>query len=246
MNWFQKSLGLDERITVIKDRFSKVFGDHLSSLTLYGSALGNNWHPDHSDLNLIAEFRGDETDILDWAAGLKKDFTKYSVSVHWFEEGGLARAADVFPIELLDLKLRRKVLIGSDPMDGVVIYRSDLRLACERFAREKILSLRTHYCANAGEEHAIRRVLLRSAPGWASVFQAVLYMNNMTIPEHAKERTEAIGEKLDIDTAPFEALFEWRKMPKSGDAVFLMQLYRSYLRAVKGFIDSIDRWEEHE
>ncbi len=245
LNVFSKTVGLDERIVFLKERFETVFGSHLSSVLLYGSACGSHWHQDYSDINLAIEFRGEDIDVLDWATGLKKDFERFRIEALWFEEGGISRAADVFPIELLDMKTRSRVLLGHNPVENVIVYKPDLRLACERFGREKLLTLRSHYQRNVGNEAALRTILLRSTPGWSAVFQAVLYICDLPISEHAKERAEAVGERLQFDSSPFQALFEWRSLPKSGDLVFLMQLYRSYLRAIKGFTVAIDQWEEN-
>jgi len=243
--WMKKNLSLDERVTIVNAKLQASLGDRLESVVLYGSALGSHWHPEHSDVNLIIVYKGEDFDILDIAAAVRKELVTHNVNILWFAEGELPRATDVFPIELLDLKLRRRVLFGSDPISDIVIYRPDLRMACERFGREKLLSLRTHYQNSAGEEHALRTVLLRSAPGWSAVFQAILYLYDMPVPEHATERVEAVADKLKFEPAPFQALFEWRMHPKSGNTVFLMQLYRNYLKAVKNYTIAIDQWEEN-
>ena len=168
MRWLKKTTGLEQRVELITKRFKQTFGDDLSSLILFGSAVGGQWHPDRSDLNLLAVFGSDELSILDRAAALKGLFLKHNVSCLWFREVGLPRSADVFPIELLDLKLRRRVLHGDDIIEKVVIYHPDLRLACERIAREKLLALRSNYVLYAGDEAALRSVLIKSAPTWGS------------------------------------------------------------------------------
>ena len=241
--WFGLTTGLEERLRFITGRFHETFGESLSSLVLFGSAVGGEWHPDRSDINLVVEFDGEDAAFLDRAVALKRTLRKHNISCQWFTRGSLARSADVFPVEILDLILRRRILLGEDPLADAVVFRPDLRLACERQAREKLLALRSAYAQFAGEPRELRHILIKSATAWGAILQAILYLSDSPIPSDGRERALAVGERLKCDTGGFQALFEWRKAPSGGDTAFLMQLYRSYLRSVCALVDALDSWE---
>ncbi|MDK9700934.1 MAG: hypothetical protein OEM52_12370 [bacterium] len=242
--WFRKSAPLEERLRIVTERFQQSFGPSLRCILLYGSALGTNWSSEHSDVNLVVEFDQEDTAALDLAVGLRPILQQHNINCQWFNKDGIIRAADVFPIELLDLKLHRKVLFGIDPMEEVAIYPSDLRLACERLARERLLTLRTSYIACAGDEKLLRSLLLKSAPTWSALFQAVLYLTGTPVPTDLRERAAIACEKLGFEAGAFLALYEWRIAPNSGDSAFLMQLLRSYVRSVKQLVEFLDQWSE--
>ena len=66
-----------------------------------------------------------------------------------------ARASDVFPIEITDMRAGYQVLRGSDPLAAATVSRADLRQALERELRGKLLRLRQGYAAAAGDEKAL-------------------------------------------------------------------------------------------
>lgn len=243
MNWFHKNISLEVRVAEVKDQFLFVFPNQLNSLILFGSAVKGTWNPVHSDINILCEFLGDQIQILDLAVSLENSFKKHRVNCLWFSEGRVEKSADVFPIEMLDLKLHHSILIGNDIVSSIEIHNSDLRLACERLTREKLLSLRSSYITFSGQEKLLRQLLIKSAPTWGAVFQSILYLNQVKIPQNIKDRTTLVGEVLKIEVSPFLALFEWRVNPESGNLVFLTHLYREYMKGVGTLVEKLDRWE---
>ncbi|MCX7835104.1 MAG: nucleotidyltransferase domain-containing protein [bacterium] len=243
MKWLRKEINLQKAIPFLVEKMKNVINDQIHSLILFGSVVKGNWNPEHSDINLICEFKDKQLDVLDYAISLKKDFQEYRVNCLWFGFGALLKSADVFPIEMLDLKLYHELLYGEDLLKDIQINKKDLRLACERIAREKLLSLRTEYLNVAGNEKAIRSLLIKSSPTWGAEFQAILYLMDEDIPQDLKLRARKVGELLNINSAAFEALFEWRNNPKTGDLVFLMHILREYLNGVQELVNHLDKLE---
>jgi len=60
----------------------------------------------------------------------------------YFTVEELQRAADVFPIEFLQMEQARKILHGSDPFELVDISRANLRHQTEYELRTKLIQLR--------------------------------------------------------------------------------------------------------
>ena len=79
-----------------------------------------------------------------------------------------ARATDVFPIEITDMRCGYEVLRGADPVAGLAVAPADLRQALEREFRGKLLRLRQGYVAAAGDPVALGLLAgaERRAPSW--------------------------------------------------------------------------------
>ncbi len=81
-----------------------------------------------------------------------------------FTRGQLQASADVFPIELLDMRQSHRVLFGEDPLADVTINHEHLRLQLERELNEKLLALREGYLLTGGRpKHVVQ--LLTSSTG---------------------------------------------------------------------------------
>ena len=68
-----------------------------------------------------------------------------------------ARATDVFPIEITDMRAGYEVLRGPDPVADLSVAPADLRRALEREFRGKLLRLRQGYVAAADDPAALGR-----------------------------------------------------------------------------------------
>ena len=111
----------------------------------------------------------------------------------------IADSLDVFPIEMLDISQRRRVLMGPDPFAHVKIDHRALRLQCEREMREKMMRLREAYV----EHHGTYDLIDVSRATFARIFRACLVLFDMPVPERDDAVIKALCTKLDLDAKPF-------------------------------------------
>ena len=94
-------------------QLKQALGGNLAAVVLYGSAAGGEFRQGHSDLNVLCLLKMIDTSEL----------AKFRpVSRWWWRKGHpapmaftlqeLRDMADVFPIELLDMKERHRILLG--------------------------------------------------------------------------------------------------------------------------------------
>ena len=128
------------------ERLRQAAGARLRGVVLYGSAARGDYHGETSDFNLLVVLDDLEPATLET---LHDPFARWERKrqpiPRVFSPALIADAADVFPIELLDIADHHVVLHGEDPMAGLEVHTDHLRLQCERELREKLMRLREAY-----------------------------------------------------------------------------------------------------
>src|SRR3954462_12055829 len=130
------------------EKLKQANGDNLDSVVLYGSAAAgeDGFHPEFSDLNVLCLLQR-----LDSAA-----LQKLSPAVAWWEKQQqpapmlftleeLRSSADVFAIELYDIKNTHRVLFGPDHFAQLNVPMNLHRVAVERELRTNLIRLRQRY-----------------------------------------------------------------------------------------------------
>src|SRR5208337_5501659 len=112
----------DQQLTELVSRLKKGAEDNLLSVVLYGSAATEEFHPKHSDLNVLCIMR---------ELGKEELSKLHAASTWWVKKGHpaplfftlneLHRSADVFAIELVDIKAARRILYGEDVIASLLV-----------------------------------------------------------------------------------------------------------------------------
>ena len=156
-------------------RLAGALGDNLVTLLLFGSAARGTQVEGRSDLNVLVIVKDAGVARLHDATPVLADWAKAGEPAPLvFAEAEWRASADVFPIEIEDMREAHRVLAGRDPFAGVVTRREDLRRELERELRGKVLRLRTEYAAAAADGKALGRLLVHSAGTFFILFRAAL------------------------------------------------------------------------
>jgi predicted nucleotidyltransferase len=187
------------------------------SALLYGSAARGDYVPGRSDINLLLVL--DDPSPVRLRA-LAPAFSAWRKSASepplLISRSEWARASDVFPIEITDMRAGYRVVRGADPLDGARVQPADLRQALEREFRGKLLRLRQGYAAAAGDEKALGRLAAASAGTILVLFRALLALAGRAVPEAptalAAEAAGLLGVPSESITMPVERRAErgWR------------------------------------
>lgn len=239
-----KEMGRAEQLT--RD-LARTYGGDLSAVVLYGSAARGEYVEGLSDLNVLVLLRDTAPATLRRASELARA---------WVGEGNppplvmgveeWRRSADVFPIELSDIRDAHRVLHGGDPFAGITIRPDDLRLQCEHELKGKHIQLRERYLFSSGAPEELGMVLRKSLSTFLVLFRAVLRLtgeDGVREPEAVIRRT---AERAGFDPAPLLEIFrarraggEFRPDPDS-------TVVTGYLEAVGRVVEFVDRLGHRE
>jgi len=105
----------EKQIREFVDRLKQAAGANLECVALFGSAASGEFHADYSDINILCVVRALSAGVLATLATPVNQWTKNKFPAPLiFSRPELERSADVFAIEMLDLRQRHRMLYGDD------------------------------------------------------------------------------------------------------------------------------------
>ena len=224
------------------DRLKDSAGDRLLAAVLYGPAAHGDSGGHDGELNLLIVLKDLEPESL---ARLGEPVSwwlkKHQPMPRMFSPAVISDAADVFPIEFLDISSCHIVLHGDDPFTELEVHTDHLRIQCERELREKLMRLREAYVESRGRTKQLQRLLAESYPTFVALFRGCLHLLHSHVPVHNAEVVEAFCHQAGIEPAPFLELEELRAADRtaSDPGPLLARYYGELTRAVA----AVDRFE---
>jgi predicted nucleotidyltransferase len=211
------------------------------SALLYGSAARGDYVAGRSNINLMLVLDDPSPARLRALAPAFASWRKRSVEPPLLiSRAEWARASDVFPIEITDMRAGYRVLRGADPLGEARVRRPDLRQALERELRGKLLRLRQGYAAAAGDEKALGELATGSSATILVLLRSLLTLAGHPVPAApaalAKETAGLLGVPAESLTVPVERRGErgWRCTPHQ---------FEQYLNAVSRAAEYVDHFQ---
>jgi len=236
---------IDSALNRLVDDLRAAYGENLASIVLYGSVAAGDHVELRSDHNLLIvlkrialeDLRLSQTTIRDWLS-LGQPMPVY------FTVEELKRAADVFPIEFLQMEQARKVLHGGDPFELVEISSANLRHQTEYELRTKLIQLRRLYIPASASAEKLAALMNDSLASFAALFRAVLILHRQEPPVGKAQSVRATVSLLKLDGSPFEKIFELRAKAKSTlTEAESHSVFAAYMTQIERVIEDVDRLE---
>jgi len=237
--------GNSAKLEKLIDDLRVAHGDNLASIVLYGSAAVGNQDNRRSDHNLLIALKRITTDDLHAAHDALQNWHKLGQPTPvYFTVEELQDAADVFPIEFLQMEKARKVLFGRDPFEFVQIAPANLRHQTEYELRTALIRLRRLYIPASSSAEKLSNLMSDSLASFAALFRAVLILKGEEPPVSKAESVHATVRMLNLDSAPFERIL---KLHTDQDSAFTAAeangLFASYMAQIEKVIEAVDRIE---
>jgi hypothetical protein len=233
-----------ERAQAYARDLAGAYGDALRSVVLYGSAARGEYREGQSDLNLLVLLSTTEPQTLRRGSALARAWAaEHNPPPLLMSDDEFRGSADVFPMELADIRDAHVVLHGADPFAGMEIRPEDLRLQLERELKGAWIRLRTRYLTDAGDAAAFQPVLLKSLSTFLVFFRTVLRLagaGGVREPERVLAETAA---RVGFDPAPLLEIHRARGGAQKLDVRPDSAVVTGYLQAVARVVEYVDRFE---
>jgi predicted nucleotidyltransferase len=232
----------DQQLTELVARLKQAAGSNLLSVILYGSAATEEFHPGHSDLNVLCILGN-----LD-----REELGKLHAPSAWWAKKGhpspllftldeLHHCADIFAIELLDIKAARRVLYGEDVIASLHIPMDLHRLHVERELRNNTLRLRQYYVMHGADSSKTLHLMLSSISTFVALLRHALIALGEEPPPTKRATAARAGAVLGFDPAAFHTLLDIREGRKREREVEAQATFDKYLNAVVKANQEVDR-----
>jgi len=183
----------------VKD-VTKVYGQELEGIILYGSAVRGEFLPGRSNLNLLLVMSAYDLEALKRYDSLHKRWSKDHVVVPMFLTADDIQAASVaFPLEYQDIHDGRRLLWGQDPFVGLKIDARYLVAEVLQALRGNLLRLRQRLVEGRGTEEAITILLPLSITALLPVLRGVQRLLGRPVLAHGEPLLADIETTLAVD-----------------------------------------------
>lgn len=231
----------EKELSELVTRLKQAAGANLRAVVLYGSAVDHDFR-EHSDLNVLCAFhRLEGTDVENVRP----------VGLWWWQKGHpppllftleeLRDSADVFSIELLDMKARHRMLAGDDFFAELRVPMVLHKLQIERELRTNVIRLRQSFLRWRGKRSDLAALLIASASSFGTLFRHALMALGQRTEISLREAADQIVKLAGLDAAPFHAVLDLREGKSAEGEVNLEKLAASYLDLVARIADEMDR-----
>ena len=222
-------------------RLRQAAGANLRALVLYGSAVDHDVR-EHSDLNVLC--------LLHRLEGADLESLRV-VGLWWWRKGHpppllftlaeLQNSADVFSIELLEMKARHRMLEGADFLAELQVPMAQHKLQVERELRVSVIRLRQSFLRWRGRRSELAELLIASASSFDTLFRHALIALGQEAPKSVREAADRLAKLVALNAAPFHRVLDLREGKSAGGELNLEAVLKSYLDLVTRVAEEIDR-----
>src|SRR5215469_12877831 len=232
----------EKQIAEFVEQLKQAAGPNLESVVLYGSAVTGDYDSDFSNINLSAFLKNTSlANLLALAPAIEEWVGKKRHAPLLITRDELERSADVFAIELLDMKSQHRVLFGPDFVGSLQVPMHLHRAQLEYELREKLILLRQRLLIEARSEKRTWELMLRSVSAFATLFRHAVIAQGQPVPATRREAVKALAGSLGFDASPFEHLLDIREHRAEPKQFRVQEVAARYLAAVEQVTGAVDR-----
>jgi predicted nucleotidyltransferase len=233
----------DSKLGTLVENLRQAHGDNLASIVLYGSVAAGDHVEPHSDHNLLIALNRIASEDLRLSQDALRDWLKSGQPAPvYFTVEELKRAADVFPIEFLQMEKARRVLYGRDPFEFVEISQANLRRQAEYELRTKLIQLRRLYLTASTSAEKLCALMSDSLASFAALFRAVLILHGQEPPVSKADSVRATARLLELNESSFAQILALRsKRGMTLTEAEANNVFSAYLSQIERVIEAVDR-----
>jgi hypothetical protein len=233
---------MDQKLDEFVQKLKSSAAGNLKAVALYGSAVTGEFHSKHSDLNLLCILeRADATQVEALHAAVEWWLKQGHRAPLVFTLEELARSADVFAIELLDMKTHHRMLYGDDVLAGLAVPLQHHAIQVERELRTDWLRLRQAILGAPKKEDAYLSLMTSSFSAFAALFRHALIALGEPLATNKRDAIERVGRFADADPSGFLTVLDFREGKRKQREIDVEETLARYSTFVEAVTDEFDR-----
>ncbi len=230
-------------ITQFANKLLENLDDNIASILVYGSAVGVDYKPGISDINIAVIVKNLDFAVLKQSLATVKWGHGHKIATPLFlTKDYVLNSLDVFPLEFTEIKDQHKVVLGDDIFKELEIPLKDLRLLCEQQVKGKLLRLRQAYVEANGQPRLLKDFLLSALSDLWPVFRQLIVLKGQKPFAQKEEMLGQLAKIFSLDITPFLALYQdkSKKAPLASNQVEAhLQNFISQLESLSRHLDSL-------
>jgi hypothetical protein len=233
---------MDRLLVQFKDKLLEKAGTNLRAIVLYGSAARGEYHERHSDLNVLCLLERATSDDLQ---------ALHSVVAWWTRKGHpappiftlqeLRASADIFAIELLDMKSHHQMIYGEDFFEQVPVPIKLHRLQVERELRTNWVKFRRAILLAPPKDRVLVALMDAAVSTFITLFRHALIALGEDPPLGARAVVGRMAALVGVRPEAFWAILEVHEGTRRAAALHARETLRGFLELVERATDEVDR-----
>jgi hypothetical protein len=233
---------METKLSELVARLKSAAGENLKAVVLYGSGATAEFQGQHSDLNILC--------VVDRATVPELE-RLHGVAEWWMGQRNpapqiltldeLERSADVFAIELFDMKRHHRMLFGADFLEQMVVPMQLHRLQVEREMRTNWLRLRQAILTAPPKKKAHLGIMLTSMATFCVMFRHALIALGQPPPHGKREAVDGVAALAGADASGFHSILEFRAGKRKEKEIDVEAALQTYLEFVEIVTNEVDR-----
>jgi len=233
---------IDTKLDEFVQKLKAAAADNLKAVILYGSAATDEFHAKHSDLNILCLVKQADAahlealhSAVEW--WVRRDQRPPLV----FTLDELQRSADIFTVELLDMKSRHRVLYGENVLAEISVPLHYHAIQVERELRADWLRLREAILTAPKKPKAYLELMAASFSSFAALFRHALLALGEAPAETKREAIDRIAKFAGADPAGFQTILGIREGKVRGRDIDTEKTLNQYFAFVEAVTEKFDR-----
>ena len=233
---------IDPKLDELVLKLKAAAADNLKAVILYGSAATEEFHSKHSDLNILC--------VVDQADAAHLEALHGPVE-GWIHRGQraplvftvdeLRRSADIFTIELLDMKSRHRILYGANVLAEISVPLQYHSVQVERELRTDWLRLRQAILAAPKKPKVYLELMVSSFSAFAALFRHALIALGEAPPETKREAIDRMAQFSGGDPGGFHTILGVREGKLKEHDIDAEKTLNQYFAFVEAVTEKFDR-----
>lgn len=235
----------DEVKKIVEPYFKKILALHkenIASINLYGSAVGTDFSPKTSDINLLVVFK--KLDFQDLKNSLKlisQGISKKIAAPLFLTREHIRTSQDVFPIEFLEMKENHLCLYGEDLLSSLDIKTEHLRLFCEEQIKGKLIRLRQAYLEIGLKKKGLEALMKESLFSLLPVFRNLLRLKGIELPLGKEGILKKLAQEFGLEAEVLIAILKDKRDDERIAGKEIEAYFEKYFNQIKNLARIVDQ-----